>query len=148
MSGMSRCALRVVDRARDQLLAGAGLAGDEHRALGRRHQLGALDHLLDRAAAADDAVVVEESRRPSAPAPNRYDRLSASFMGTPRTRAVSIELIAERREQRLTARDRLDMTVPIGMSNVAASPDTSDLAAPEGSAVRRKRGGNRSTPAR
>ena len=34
MSGMLALRAAVVDRARDQLLAGAGLAGDEHRALG------------------------------------------------------------------------------------------------------------------
>ena len=59
MSGMSRCGAAVVDRARDQLLAGAGLAGDEHRALGLGDELGAADHVLHRPAAADDAVVVE-----------------------------------------------------------------------------------------
>ena len=63
ISGMARCALRVVDRARDQLLAGPGLAGDEHRALGLGDQLGAIDHFLHRPAAADDAVVVELLRR-------------------------------------------------------------------------------------
>ena len=59
MSGMSRCGAAVVDGARDQLLAGAGLAGDEHRALRLGHQLGPLDDVLHRAAAPDDAVVVE-----------------------------------------------------------------------------------------
>ena len=59
MSGMSPLRAAVVDGARHQLLAGAGLAGDEHRALGLGDQLGALDHLLHRAAAADDAVVIE-----------------------------------------------------------------------------------------
>ena len=49
----------VMNQPRHHLLAGAGLAGDEHRALGLRDQLGALDHVLHRAAAADDAVVVE-----------------------------------------------------------------------------------------
>ena len=49
----------IVDRARDQLLAGAGLAGDQHGALGLGHQLRPLDHFLHRPAAADDAVVIE-----------------------------------------------------------------------------------------
>ena len=49
----------VVDGPRDQLLAGAGLAGDEHGALGLRHPLGAADDVLHRPASADDAVVVE-----------------------------------------------------------------------------------------
>jgi len=44
-SGMSRCAAAVVNGARDQLLAGAGLAGDEHGALGGGDQLGAVDDL-------------------------------------------------------------------------------------------------------
>ena len=48
-----------MDGARDELLAGAGLAGDEHRALGLGHELRALDHVFHRAAAPDDAVVVE-----------------------------------------------------------------------------------------
>ena len=48
-----------VDGARHQLLAGAGLAGDEHRALRLGDQLGARDHVENRAAAADDAVVIE-----------------------------------------------------------------------------------------
>ena len=47
----------VVDGARHQLLAGAGLARDEHRALRLGHALGAMDDLLQRAAATDDAVV-------------------------------------------------------------------------------------------
>ena len=49
----------VVDGARDQLLARAGLAGDEDGALGLGHQLGAPDDLLHGPAAPDDAVVVE-----------------------------------------------------------------------------------------
>ena len=40
---------RLVDGARDQLLAGAGLAGDEHGRVGRRHPLD-LAHALWRAA--------------------------------------------------------------------------------------------------
>jgi hypothetical protein len=49
----------IVNRARDQLLAGAGLAGDQHRALGLGNAFRALDDFLHHAAAADDAVVVE-----------------------------------------------------------------------------------------
>ena len=45
--------------ARDQLLAGAGLAGDQHGALGFGDELGAADDFLHRAAPADDAVVIE-----------------------------------------------------------------------------------------
>ena len=54
-------ALRAVEvnRARDHLLAGAGLAGDEHRALRFRHHLRRADHVLHAAAAPDDAVLVE-----------------------------------------------------------------------------------------
>ena len=48
-----------VDGAGDQLLAGAGLAGDQRRALGLRDQAGGAHRLLHQAAAADDAVVVE-----------------------------------------------------------------------------------------
>ena len=49
----------VVDGARHQLLAGARLAGDEHRALASRPPAWPFDDLLNRPAAADDAVVVE-----------------------------------------------------------------------------------------
>jgi len=49
----------IVDRARHQLLAGAGFAGDEHGALRLGDALGPVDHLFHRPAAADDAVVVE-----------------------------------------------------------------------------------------
>ena len=50
----------VVDRARDQLLAGAGLAGDQHRAAGRGDQLDAArSPPAIGAAVADDAVVLE-----------------------------------------------------------------------------------------
>ena len=49
----------VVDRARDQFLPGAGLAGNEHRALGCGNELRTADDLFHRPAAADDAVVVE-----------------------------------------------------------------------------------------
>ena len=48
----------VVDGARDQLLAGAGFAGDQHGGVGRRHQLDLAQDLLDRGAAPDDAVVI------------------------------------------------------------------------------------------
>ena len=46
----------VMDRARDQLLAGAGLALDQHGAVHRRDQLQGLEHLLHRGALADDVV--------------------------------------------------------------------------------------------
>src|SRR4051812_14492749 len=46
----------LVDGARDQLLAGAGLAGDHHRRGGRRHQLDLAQRLLDRLALTDDAA--------------------------------------------------------------------------------------------
>ena len=49
----------VMNEPRHHLLAGAGLAGDEHRALGRGDELRPVDHVLHRAAAADDAVVIE-----------------------------------------------------------------------------------------
>ncbi len=45
-----------VDGARDQFLAGAGLAGDHHRGRGRRDQLDLPQRLLDRLALADDAA--------------------------------------------------------------------------------------------
>ena len=38
-----------------QLLAGAGFTGDEHRRVGRRHALDLLQHLAERAIVADDA---------------------------------------------------------------------------------------------
>ena len=44
----------VVDRARDQLLAGARLAEEQDRAVGRRHGLDRLQHLPQRGAGADD----------------------------------------------------------------------------------------------
>src|SRR6185295_1754864 len=47
---------RFVDGARNQLLAGAGLAADHHRSRGRRHQLDLAQRLLDRLALADDAA--------------------------------------------------------------------------------------------
>ena len=49
----------VVDGAGDELLARAGLAEDQHRALGLGDQLGAADHFFHGAAAPDDAVVIE-----------------------------------------------------------------------------------------
>ena len=48
----------LVDGARDQLLAGAGLAGDQHGGVGRRDQLDLAQRLLDRGAVADDAAVI------------------------------------------------------------------------------------------
>ena len=59
MSGRSRCALLRVDRPRHQLLAGAGLAGQQHRAARLGHALGAREQLADGAAVADDPVVAE-----------------------------------------------------------------------------------------
>ena len=49
---------QVVDRAGDQLLAGAGLALDQHRRVGRRDDLDLLQHLPERRALADDLVEV------------------------------------------------------------------------------------------
>ena len=48
-----------VNGARDQLLAGAGLAGDQDRALGLGDELGLANDVFHRAASSDDAVVVE-----------------------------------------------------------------------------------------
>ena len=50
----------VVDRLGDQLLAGAALALDQHRARHRRHLLDLDQHLLDRRALADDAGALLE----------------------------------------------------------------------------------------
>ena len=50
---------QVVQRARDQLLAGAALAGDEHRGLGRRDPAHQLEHPLHRRRLADQAVEAE-----------------------------------------------------------------------------------------
>ena len=49
----------MVRGAGDQLLARTGLAGNQHRAAGRRHELEAMDHLGDRPAVADDPVAVK-----------------------------------------------------------------------------------------
>ena len=46
----------VVNRARDQFLARAGLALNQHGAVHRRHELEALEHRLHRGALADDVV--------------------------------------------------------------------------------------------
>ena len=43
-------AARLVDGARDQFLAGAGFAGDQHAGVGRRHQFDLPQRLLDRGA--------------------------------------------------------------------------------------------------
>jgi len=51
---MSRCAM--VHGASHQLLAGAGFAGNQHRAAASRHQLDSSNHLADGVAATDDAV--------------------------------------------------------------------------------------------
>ena len=48
-----------MNRARDQLFACAGLAGDEDGALRFRDQLGFPDHILHHPAATHDAVVIE-----------------------------------------------------------------------------------------
>ena len=59
MSGMSRWRAARVNRTRDELLAGAGLAGEEHRAARFGDELCPADHVEHGAAAADEAVVVE-----------------------------------------------------------------------------------------
>ena len=46
----------VVDRARDQLLAGAALARDQHRAVGARDLRHDVEHAAQRAAVADDVL--------------------------------------------------------------------------------------------
>ncbi len=47
-----------VDRPGDQLLAGAGLAGDEHRGVGRRHPADLVEHRQQRGGPADDLLEV------------------------------------------------------------------------------------------
>jgi hypothetical protein len=54
---------RLVDRVRDQLLAGAVLAENQHGRVGRRHALHELEHLPDRLGLADDPVVALEAAR-------------------------------------------------------------------------------------
>ena len=49
---------QVVDRARDQFLAGARLALNQHRRIGRRDDLDLLQHLPERRALADDLLEV------------------------------------------------------------------------------------------
>ena len=56
ISGRSLRLTGLVNGARDQFLAGAGLAGDHHGRRGRRHQLDLAQRLLDRLALADDAA--------------------------------------------------------------------------------------------
>ena len=47
----------AVDRTRDQFLARAGLAGDQHRRVGFRHLLDGAEHRLHAVAAADEIAV-------------------------------------------------------------------------------------------
>ena len=54
--GARRARRRLVDRARHQFLAGAALAGDQHRDVARGHASDRLEDLEDRAAAADQAI--------------------------------------------------------------------------------------------
>ena len=49
----------IVNRPRHELLAGAGFAQDQDRALRFGHELCTLDHLLNRSTPAHDAVVIE-----------------------------------------------------------------------------------------
>ena len=51
----------LVQRAREQLLAGAGFAEQQHRRVGRRHLRHPREHLADGAALADDVVEVVQS---------------------------------------------------------------------------------------
>ena len=77
----------VMDGTRHHLLAGAGLAGDQHRALRLRDQLGTLQDVLHRAAAADDAVVVE------------FGVALADQVLALRPEALMLERVADEREQ-------------------------------------------------
>ena len=47
-----------MDRARDQLLSGAGLAQDQDGGIGRRHQIDLLERVPERAALPDDLLEV------------------------------------------------------------------------------------------
>ena len=47
---------QLVDRARHELLARSGFAGDEHRGIGRRHRLDFAQHAGERAASPDDLL--------------------------------------------------------------------------------------------
>ena len=53
----------LVDLRREQLLAGAGLAEEQHRRVGRRHLLDLIDDATHRGTLADDRVKAEQDRR-------------------------------------------------------------------------------------
>jgi hypothetical protein len=58
MKGLARTVAVLPDGARDQLLAGAALAGDHHRHVARGHLADDLEDLLHDRGAADDALLV------------------------------------------------------------------------------------------
>src|SRR5262249_26295873 len=122
----------IVDGPGDQLLAGSGLAGDQHGASRSRHELNALNDLCDGFALAHDAVFVkvraEDLRHEplAATVPDSVHRVllqrllgnyvstgSSSSTGVRATVGFRSLMSAARKAWR--ARDRRDMTVPIGM---------------------------------
>ena len=84
---------RAVDRARDQLLAGAGLAADQHRRARRRHRADLLPHVADRGALAEDvAGLVRRASARARRAGRATSRLSSARRTTARRRSMSTGL--------------------------------------------------------
>ena len=94
---------------RDQLLAGARLAGDQHRAAGRRDRLHHLEDLQHRAAVADD--VVELVGRVHRPLQQHVLLLQA----------LAVELLADAEAQDLGVERLLDVVVDAELRDAAQS---------------------------
>ena len=85
--GLAATRREVVDRARHQLLAGAGLALDEHRGADRRHVLDLDEHLLDGRRFADDAGALLQPAALDQPAHRGGDLDGVGRLGEERRQA-------------------------------------------------------------
>jgi hypothetical protein len=90
-----RAAAAAVDRARDQVLAGAALAGDQHVRRQRRHAIDGRQHRLQRAAAADQVARWRALERAAQVAVLQHE---APVLGEPADLGDQL-LVAERLQQ-------------------------------------------------
>jgi hypothetical protein len=104
MNGLPAARAQVVDRLRDQLLAGARLALDEHGARDRRHLLDLDQDFLDRGALSADAGMLLQPVAVDEPAHRLHDfigleRLLHRERGTDRRDPVALCVVGRLEER-------------------------------------------------
>ena len=114
----------VVDGPRDQLLAGAGLALDQHGAVHRRHELEALEDRLHGAALADhliEAIAVAELRAQLGVFLAELEQKLATIKA--KTPEFPVVVKGDRQMQYQGVIDVLDVLGRLGLANIGLAVD-------------------------